>query len=229
MLRRNSAPALIVALLGFLFFGISPASAHDTLISVDPEDGGQVETAPEEAVLTFSGNLMDISPQAVVRQGDTTLESGEVSIHGTDLIVPLPQLDAGDYEIVYSVVSSDGHRIDGLTTFTVTTGTGGGTDGSPGDTEEDEQPVADPDGQETDDPDTPVNNDETATDADEPATDEATDDAQSDDRGSDATTGEEEQADEDSGSATTWIRWGGIIVVVLGLAVIVSRYLRNRE
>src|SRR5699024_10522189 len=40
----------------------APAQAHDTLLSTDPEDGATLETSPEEVTLTFSADILDVSP-----------------------------------------------------------------------------------------------------------------------------------------------------------------------
>lgn len=192
MLRRNSSPLFVLALLAGLIFGTAPAQAHDTLVSVTPEDGGQVETAPAEAVLTFSGVPLDVSPQAVLQKDGETIETEPVSLDGYDLIVPLPKLEAGDYEIVYSVVSSDGHRIDGTTSFTVTQGVGG---------EEPSEAAAD------EAPDAPTE-EATPTAVDDPVVAEDT---------------------ESGDGAVTWIRWAGIIIVVLGIIALVSRAMRRRS
>jgi len=195
MLRRNSSPLFVIVLLAGLLFGTAPVHAHDTLVSVTPDNGGTVEEAPDQAILTFSGILIDVSPQAILQKDGETIETEPISLDGHDVIVPLPELEAGDYTIVYSVVSSDGHRIDGTTSFNVAVGT---------------SPDAEPDETSTTDEPTEPQAEET--------TAEPTDDA---------TVDTAETAD-DSGSATTWIRWGGIIIVVLGVAVIIAR-IRSRS
>lgn len=221
MLRRNSAFAFVLAVLGSLFLAVSPVHAHDTLISVTPDDGSEVETAPTEAVLTFSGQLMDIEPQAVVQQGDTVIDTEAVSIDGTDLIVPLPELGAGDYSIVYSVVSSDGHRIDGQTTFTVAVGAAGSEEPVTEDSETAKESAAVP-GEETE---TGAPED---ADADEDAAVEGETEEGTEEIIPISDQVEPESEDDSSGLSSVFL-WGGIVIVVLGLGVIIYRAVSQRQ
>ena len=116
-----------IASLFLVLFGAAPASAHDVLVNVDPADGEVVESAPEKVVLTFSGELIDISPQVILSTGEEQVPTDAPSIDGFDLVAPMPDLDEGTYTLAYSVVSSDGHRIEGSTTFSV--GTAPATEG----------------------------------------------------------------------------------------------------
>lgn len=190
MLRRNFSPLfLILALAGF-FLGTAPVQAHDVLIGSTPEDGAELDQAPAEAVLTFSAAPLDVSPQAVLQRDGETIETEPVALSGNDVILPLPELEAGSYTIIYSVVSSDGHRIDGTTSFSVTIG---------------------------------------AQTAEETTSEAATTEASPSEAETTAPAPAETVETSDSeDSAVGWIRWAGIIIVVLGGFVIVSRMLRNR-
>ena len=190
---------LLVLVAGFLF-GAAPAQAHDTLIAVSPEDGSQVNSSPTEAVLTFSGVPLDVSPQALLQRDGETIDTEPVTIDGFDVILPLPKLEGGDYTVIYSIVSSDGHRIDGTTSFSVAGGGGqtGSTGAAPDETSDGATVPAEAESVET------VMDDEPATDTDGP--DSGTDDG-----------------------VVSSIRWAGILVVTLGIAVIISRSLRNRK
>lgn len=211
MLRRNSSPLFALVLLAGLLFGAAPVHAHDSLISVTPEDGSSVEIAPDQAVLTFSGILLDVSPQAILQKDGETIETEPVSLDAYDLILPLPELEAGAYSIIFSIVSSDGHRIDGTTSFDVTVGA-----------------AAEPDAEGTADGPVSAELDATAAEdeitSDDPASEEpAPDDV-------DETDVEEPAAAESDGGgdAATWIRWAGVIIVLLGGIVIISRMRRSR-
>lgn len=113
--------ALFGALLLALWMVPGPAHAHDTLISTDPEDGASLETSPEQITLTYSAEILDVSP--LVRITD---EAGETvaeivpAVEGPDAIVTFEEpLPAGSYEIAWRVVSSDGHPIEGTLSITV--------------------------------------------------------------------------------------------------------------
>lgn len=205
MLRRNSPLLFLVTLLAGLLLATTPVQAHDTLVSVTPEDGAEVEVAPDQAVLTFSGEPVSVSPQAILQKDGEPVEIDPVTIDGYDLVVPLPELDAGSYTIIFSVVSSDGHRIDGTTAFDVTAGIAGGQSGS--DEASDESTA----GEATVSPEPEGNGDS----GDDSA---ATDSSDASD-----------VAESESGGAATWIRWAGIVIVVLGGIAIISRIRRNRS
>lgn len=122
--RVPARPALLAALLGTMLAALlvlgAPAQAHDTLLESDPADGATLETSPEAITLTYSADILDVSP--LVRITD---ESGEQiaeitpSVDGPVATAPLEEpLPAGESTIQWRVVSSDGHPIEG--TFTVT-------------------------------------------------------------------------------------------------------------
>lgn len=130
-LRRPTParPVTLLALCGALLLAAllavpGPAQAHDTLISTDPADGATLETSPEALTLTFSGDLLDVSP--LVRISD---ESGaELAvivpvIDGPVATATLPEpLPAGTHTVQWRVVSGDGHPLEGTLTLTVEQG-----------------------------------------------------------------------------------------------------------
>lgn len=118
--RPAALAALFAALLAALLALGAPAQAHDTLLESDPADGATLETSPEAITLTFSADILDVSP--LVRITD---ESGEQlaeitpSIDGPVATATLEEpLPAGTSTVQWRVVSSDGHPIEG--TFEVT-------------------------------------------------------------------------------------------------------------
>ena len=70
--RAAALAALFAALLAALLALGAPAQAHDTLLESDPADGATLETSPEAITLTFSADILEVSP--LVRITD---ESGE--------------------------------------------------------------------------------------------------------------------------------------------------------
>lgn len=101
-----------------------PAYAHDTLISTDPADGDTLESSPESITLTYSADILEVSPVVRIVDGageavadvEPTVDGPEVTATLTD---PLP---AGDYTVQWRVVSSDGHPIEGSLDITVEQG-----------------------------------------------------------------------------------------------------------
>jgi len=95
-----------------------PASAHDELLSSSPEDGARV-APPRALTLTYSESLVDTGFRVVVR-GPGGRVGGDVRLSGDRLVqrfeTPLPP---GPYDVVWRVVSADGHPISGRLSFTV--------------------------------------------------------------------------------------------------------------
>lgn len=111
----------LLALLALVAVVLAPpAHAHDVLTGSEPADGAQLEAAPSELVLTFNNNLLDSAQAVVVTDASgTTVAEGSPVIEGPEATFALPALEAGAYTATWSVVSSDGHRIDGELGFTV--------------------------------------------------------------------------------------------------------------
>ncbi|MPV87972.1 hypothetical protein GB882_04780 [Georgenia ruanii] len=122
-------PAVLAGLLvGLLTLVAAPAQAHDVLLSTSPAADQTLGERPTEIVLTFNNDLLD-STQAVVvadAAGQKVAEvAGVVAGPAATFALPTP-LGDGSYRVTWSVVSSDGHRIDGEYGFSVA-GTGAAT------------------------------------------------------------------------------------------------------
>ncbi|QBI52334.1 copper resistance CopC family protein [Streptomonospora litoralis] len=122
-LRR--AAAVAAGLLGSLLLATATAPvalAHDTLLSSSPQDGAELDTAPGEVVLTFSGDIGDGGNAIVVTgPGGEQHQDGEVAIDGPEATVPLQELPtAGEYTVAYRMVSSDGHALEDELAFSIT-------------------------------------------------------------------------------------------------------------
>lgn len=112
VLMPLAAPALLPA-----------ASAHDTLISSSPATGESFEQAPEALELTYSDEVLNLSPAVRL----TTSAGEEIftetpTVSGNTATIDLPLLPADDHQVLWRVVSSDGHPIEGTVDFTVTVG-----------------------------------------------------------------------------------------------------------
>ncbi|MFD1506101.1 copper resistance protein CopC [Georgenia yuyongxinii] len=120
-----SFPALLAALLtALVLLGVAAApaaQAHDALTGSSPASGETLDAAPQEVTLTFNNDLLDATQAIVVADaGGQTVAEGSPTIEGGTATFALPALAGGDYTVTWSVVSSDGHRIDGEYGFTVT-------------------------------------------------------------------------------------------------------------
>lgn len=112
-----------------LFIGVAtaaPAWAHDSLIASTPESGEVLEESPEEIVLEFSGDGLttgETVPNTIwVTDDDGEHWEGEIEVEGSTMQTDLPEtLPAGEYEVLYHVVYSDGHSEEMDFTFEVTT------------------------------------------------------------------------------------------------------------
>jgi len=135
LLRLAPLAALVAAAL-LLLLTAAPASAHDTLVSSDPEDGATLETSPEQITLDYSADVLDVSPVVRIagKDGEVVAEL-DPKVDGSTVSAALDEpLAAGDYEVRWRVVSSDGHPIEGTQTFTVEQGASGAVSDAGGQT-----------------------------------------------------------------------------------------------
>lgn len=121
--------ALAAALLtGFLLL-LAPlsASAHDVLLSSSPEADATVDTLPGELVLTFSAQLIDevgATEVVVTDANGVSVIEGSPTVNGAIVTQPLKaEAQAGSYDVIWKMVSSDGHPTSGVFSFTVANST----------------------------------------------------------------------------------------------------------
>lgn len=135
-MRASVLAAVLFAAFAAVLFLAPPAQAHDELVSSNPADGAVLEAAPSEIELVFSSELMDLGNQVIVADaaGNNLAESEPVLTRET-LVQALPALDAGDYQVNWRAVSSDGHPITGTFSFTVSAPAGAEESPAPAATE----------------------------------------------------------------------------------------------
>ncbi|MGC5614828.1 copper resistance CopC family protein [Georgenia sp. Z1491] len=228
--RARATAVAVLASLG-LALTATPALAHDTLVESDPADGDTLEEAPTEAVLTYSAELTPSGGVAVLQgpDGEET-ELDEPTYDGRDAIWELPEIEDGEQTLVWSVISSDGHRIEGEIPFTVTTSGDDETqsdDAGTSGTDDDATTEDTAEGAATDDAgaagsDDDATTDDTAEGAGD-GTDASDEDGTSDDGADDAAASEDDTgSDDDSwlpGSRNAWLIGGIALVVAAGAAV----------
>ena len=111
---------LALTTAAFVLASSAPAQAHDSLESSNPADGSTVSAMPAKIELTFDHTPIAIN--SIVRVEDATgtdQADGPVQIVDNQVSQPVkPGAPEGKYTVVWRVVSSDGHPIEGTFTFT---------------------------------------------------------------------------------------------------------------
>jgi len=123
-LSRIVGPTALALALGLAIAIPSPAAAHSDLLSQTPGDGEAIETAPASVLLEYNEDIIDagIVVQVNDAQGQNWSTGAPVVI-GRQVEQPVDaSAPAGDYDVIWRVVSADGHPIEGAFPFTVTTG-----------------------------------------------------------------------------------------------------------
>ncbi|MBS1673416.1 MAG: copper resistance protein CopC [Actinobacteria bacterium] len=119
--HRIAALAAAVGLGAVLAIaGTGAASAHDALESTDPASGATVSSL-SAVTLTFSGDPLGADGATVVQvigPDKRYYETACPDLNGPAVASPVALGPAGDYEVLWRVVSSDGHPISGSYAFT---------------------------------------------------------------------------------------------------------------
>ncbi|UFU03386.1 copper resistance protein CopC [Ruania suaedae] len=222
-LDRLPVLAVLVTVIAALALPAAPAAAHSALISSDPEDGTTLESPPAELVLTFNEDVLEMGTSIEVTGPDGAEASdGDPQLDGPAVTQPLTSdLPAGEYSVVWRVVSADGHPIDGELTFTATAGAGEEPpEGSDGETE----PA---DGEQTSEAATPTE-DPTGADGDPSGEESATTTAAPDEdpavAGADGAEGEQ---DEGPGAGQIALFVVIALAVIGGVAILLIRFRRQ--
>lgn len=110
----------------FAVVPVSPAAAHDALEGTDPADGSVVASVPAVVKLTFNNTPIALGSEILVKDAAGTNQAdGPVSIVDNHVSQAVkPGAPVGRYTVVWRIVSSDSHPIEGTFSFT----TGPGTD-----------------------------------------------------------------------------------------------------
>jgi len=99
--------------------GATAASAHDTLENTDPAKGSTVKSLSAVA-LTFSADPLGTDGATVIQvigPDKKYYETACPDLNGPVVSSPVALGGAGTYEVLWRVVSSDGHPISGSYTF----------------------------------------------------------------------------------------------------------------
>jgi methionine-rich copper-binding protein CopC len=122
--RRITAVTLGAAVAVGAALGLAvPAQAHDYIASSTPVDGETLTALPAEFSVTASATLLDLAGDGsgfgiqVTDAAGRFYGDGCVSIVDTTVSTPAALGEAGDYELVWQFVSSDGHPTSGTIAF----------------------------------------------------------------------------------------------------------------
>jgi methionine-rich copper-binding protein CopC len=116
--RARAVLALIATL------ACTPCWPHAVVVESSPPFGARLTAAPERVVLRFNVRIEHALARATLKRGDAEpvplTPLAESAGQSDRLIIPLPPLRAGDYEIRYRVLATDGHTTQGVLRFRVT-------------------------------------------------------------------------------------------------------------
>ena len=123
MIRRLLAlGALVVALV---VVAAAPASAHATLLTTDPQNGGVYDKPPSQVKLRFSEPVeVSLGGIRVFSSDRDRVVTGSPEHPGgtqSEVAVSLPKLDDGTYVVTWRVISADSHPVEGAFTFQIGT------------------------------------------------------------------------------------------------------------
>jgi methionine-rich copper-binding protein CopC len=119
VIRRLATATIAAALV--IIGAAAPASAHERLVSADPEQGVALDIAPTSVTLTFSGEV-EASGESIRITGrdGTDWAVSDVTSSGTGITAKVKaQGQPGKQVLAYRVTSADGHTLTGTYTFDV--------------------------------------------------------------------------------------------------------------
>ncbi|MGN8027568.1 copper resistance CopC family protein [Microbacterium sp. 22242] len=128
-IRHRLGALISAAVVGLVLAtaGASAASAHDTLEQSDPAANATVKSL-SAVTLTFSGDPLGAEGATVIQvigPDKRYFETACPDLNGPAVSAPVTLGRAGTYEVLWRVVSSDGHPISGSYTFSYAPAAGG--------------------------------------------------------------------------------------------------------
>ena len=119
----SRAVAVLIA-LGVVLVSAAPASAHNYLVASTPADGSTITELPAAFSVTTNESLLDLSGTGTGFAIEVTDAAGAyygdgcVSIVDATLSSGASLGAAGDYRMLWQLVSADGHTVSGELGFT---------------------------------------------------------------------------------------------------------------
>jgi len=114
------AARLIVLVVCAALAAPAAAWAHGNFVRTVPADRSVLARAPAHVLVYLDDDVRVAPGNAAVRNGGGSILDGKPSTHGKMLELPLrAKLGRGDYSVRWSVVSDDGHIVQGVLAFGV--------------------------------------------------------------------------------------------------------------
>ena len=97
--------------------------AHAVVVNSTPRNGEALRTPPQQIELRFNVRIEQSFARASLRSDGSealTLKPAASSVAQSErLVIPLPALRSGEYELRYKVLATDGHTTEGVLRFRV--------------------------------------------------------------------------------------------------------------
>jgi copper resistance protein C len=111
---------IIVLTLLFLFSFVPAIFAHSHLEVSTPEDGEVITENIDSITLTFDGNVEQGSTIELFGPDGQTVPIEEIIVTDTEVIGKISnELENGNYRVVWSIISADGHQMEGEFSFEI--------------------------------------------------------------------------------------------------------------
>lgn len=111
----------IIPIVLLFLFSLSPSTfAHSHLASSTPAEGEIITKALEQITLTFDGKVEQGSTFDLLGPNGQPVSIEEITVTDTEIIGTI-QNDwvNGNYQVVWSIISADGHQMEGEYSFEV--------------------------------------------------------------------------------------------------------------
>lgn len=110
---------ILITLLVSVYF-VPPAFAHSHLESSAPSDGEVITEELREILLTFNGMIEKGSTFELMNSNGKAISIEDITVTDNGVIGTLPNgLENGKYDVVWKIISSDGHQMEGEYSFVV--------------------------------------------------------------------------------------------------------------
>ncbi|RZS59357.1 hypothetical protein EV141_0578 [Microcella putealis] len=102
---------------------VSPASAHNFVVSTTPGEGASITEVPERFDVVTNEEMLDIAGDGTGFALQVTDAAGQfygdgcLAVDGATLSMPATLGEAGTYTLAYQFISSDSHTLSGEFTF----------------------------------------------------------------------------------------------------------------
>lgn len=109
-----------VSVLGMMLLVPVQSLAHVALVNSMPENGSTVNVAPGSIMLEFTEEVR-LLKATVSAMGSEAVDIGFKPVAKAEkhFMVALPSLNQGDYLVSWTVMGSDGHRLEESFSFTI--------------------------------------------------------------------------------------------------------------